>query len=523
MKKLTSILFFAVMISTASAQFIGGNGEGLTKKYDAVDVEYLSAAPEIVICFPGGADAKFNESRLDRPGLGMQRQTVVDFNAEFAKNENGESNLTKDLQDLVADSLESRSYLYDMREIQVATSCRLIWKANVFVDPAVVVRSVQDFQSIGGVIDGFSIGNELYFVLNFDGERYIEMVDALVRLLKQTFPTIPIALNYAQGVTATPHIDFNRAVENYIIQNPGLVDAVDTHPYLNDNDFEYCISINPCQGDGKKDVNAIPFSYNFNDSLSAAFDAYNFAWKNSTVMKNCFDTINSHLPGIEIWTTEFGDIPVLLFGNTISNGASYFYKWTEFHDRVKYFCGHNLVGGFHWAFLYNHEPHVQYYAMKLAAELITNEFGDLYEVNTIQSSGTHYFRFINTTGSGYDFTVTTGSGIAVDSVVVEQVHAGWNYATSGESGFYQKKTDPGQDVFYQSLSEQYINGYSFGYVKVVCSDVAVEIAGCTDATACNYDPDATVDNGSCVYRRRFMFFRWCPRVKSTTSKPVDHV
>jgi len=55
-------------------------------------------------------------------------------------------------------------------------------------------------------------------------------------------------------------------------------------------------------------------------------------------------------------------------------------------------------------------------------------------------------------------------------------------------------TDPGDYVF-----EFTDGGGSGACVSIVTTNVTLPSCGCTDATAINYDPTATVDNGSCVY------------------------
>lgn len=547
MKKFLTFTTIMIMAFGMNAQMIGGNAEGLTEKYQQSDLILIDQLGDIVIAWPGGASAKYNEARLDRPGIGMQRQTIDYFNSVFGKDENGSENLNNDLKDLQQDSIDDRSQLYDLQEIQESSGCKIIWKANIFVDPDVVVKSVEDFQSIGGVISGFSLGNELYFVLDFDGDAYIEMIDALAHRLKSEFPSIPVALCFAQDVFTPSHARFNSAVINYINSNPGLIDAVDTHPYIS-REIDAAESIHPCKGEGKKDVVPIAYSTEFNSGLSAAFDAYNAICDTTSYYQNCFDYINEALPGIKIWTSEFGSIPVLLWGNTWSNGAYLFNVFTDYSPRVEYFCAHNLLGNFHWAMIYNHQPHVQFYSLKLANELLQHKFSELSFVNPISSSGDFYFRYSNNSGNSYDYQFELPDDLQIESITKHSVNSQINYGTMGEAGFYLKKNPaPGTDCFFTESSSTVIDKYDFGYVHVkvkalihgsadsLCMnynplatiiDECIPfpdpcVYGCTDPSACNYNPLATCDDGKCIYQRRFLFFKWCPK-RLTQTKRIAH-
>lgn len=544
MKKFLTFTTIMILSFGMNAQTIGANAEGLTEKYQQSDLTLIDQLGDIVIAWPGGASAKYNESRLDRPGIGMQRSTINYFNSVFGKDENGVDNIENDLKDLKQDSTDDRSQLYDLQEIQESSNCKIIWKANIFVSPDIVVKSIKDFQSIGGIVNGFSLGNELYFVLDFDGDAYIEMIDGLARRLKTEFPSIPIALCFAQDVFSPSHAKFNSAVINYVNSNPGLIDAVDTHPYLS-QEIDPAEAIHPCKGAGKKDINPIAYSSAFNPALSAAFDLYNQICDTTSYYQNCFDYINESMPGIKIWTSEWGSIPVLLWGNTWSNGAYMFNVFTDYSPRVQYFCAHNLLGNFHWAMIYNHQTHVQFYSLKLANQLLQNDFSDLSYVNNISAAGDYYFRFTNYSGVDYQYSFEMPDDLQIESVTKYSVNSKINYGTMGEAGFYFKKTPaPGTDCFYSESESYTIEKHDFGYVHVkvkelirgsldsLCMNYNPDatiidecipfpdpcIYGCTDPSSCNYNAKATCDDGSCKYQRKFLFFKWCPKRITQTKK-----
>jgi hypothetical protein len=83
---------------------------------------------------------------------------------------------------------------------------------------------------------------------------------------------------------------------------------------------------------------------------------------------------------------------------------------------------------------------------------------------------------------------------------------GWNTTTSGT---YSATVDlsgtslSGSGTWSFTLFNGYNSSGSISYdatwtLNDVCPQDAPDVPGCTDATACNYDPAATVDDGSCL-------------------------
>ena len=68
---------------------------------------------------------------------------------------------------------------------------------------------------------------------------------------------------------------------------------------------------------------------------------------------------------------------------------------------------------------------------------------------------------------------------------------GSQYGGCGVDGNYQM-TDPDGNILFEMGSPDYGNGQTHNFC------VTFDIPGCTDSSACNYDPNANTDDGSCI-------------------------
>lgn len=515
----TILLIFA--ICTASilfSQTIGANGEGLTEKYLPADISLIQDLGHIAIAVPGGASAKNTYARLNVPGYGMRLDSINAWFAKYKADENGEG-LEKEIKDYEQDKIAPRSYLYDLADIQNQTGCELIWKVNVFSSPSDVVFTILDFLSLAGTsISYFELGNELYFIdLNGDGKKqdgpeYVALCIPYINALRSTFPDIPIAMNYAQDITNKAHGLFNDAVENYILTNPGKVKAVGPHPYLStSNVLLPAAELHPSYIPGsREEITPLDYSSAYNAQLNAAFNEYNRIWSTTGYYQSLIDTIKSALPGIEVITTEWQSNPILLWGDTESNGAYLFYTFTTYRPDIKYFLAHNLLGGYTFAWVYNHGTSVKYYAAKLANELPL-EFSDIaYNQGiNIEQSGTYYYRYINTSNDFYSVDINLPAG-ATYEVTNKFVWGLYNYSSMGGAGFYNKKKGSpiqGVDAFYTESEDLEVKGNSFGFIKITVTIPDPIVYGCTDPGALNYNPEAEKEftPSNCEYEDIYCF------------------
>ena len=86
MKKSTFIFLFALLSQSLTAQIIGGNGEGFGASFQDEDIRQitlLSTNSPIGVRWPGGGDSKVAFPAIDKPGLGMNIDSVNALYDEF--------------------------------------------------------------------------------------------------------------------------------------------------------------------------------------------------------------------------------------------------------------------------------------------------------------------------------------------------------------------------------------------------------------------------------------------------------
>ena len=130
-----------------------------------------------------------------------------------------------------------------------------------------------------------------------------------------------------------------------------------------------------------------------------------------------------------------------------------------------------------------------------------------------QSSNTITFELRDSNGSVLDDTTITVAGGQERLYFDFDVPIGTDYQfgiNSGNSGLYRSNDQANVNYPYNigglieitessaSVADQY---YYFFYnieVEAVCTGVNNAVLGCTDPSACNYDPNADTDDGSCL-------------------------
>ncbi len=100
-------------------------------------------------------------------------------------------------------------------------------------------------------------------------------------------------------------------------------------------------------------------------------------------------------------------------------------------------------------------------------------------------SGQGEFYWYSTTGGSGYYPYQTGFCGSEDCFTV------YIYSVNGQGGFASVMDPDGN-----SVGELYYGGYDYHILSVGQNG---EIAGCTYSAACNYNPDATCDDGSCEY------------------------
>ena len=122
MKTLFILLITILAFSSSEAQIIGGNGEGFTSVVTNSDIPYLLEATKehpIAIRWPGGGDSRVSFPSLNKPGLGMNKDSIQKMYQEFRDNEGNVQydKLDKELKQADKDAAEAQSALLSLINI----------------------------------------------------------------------------------------------------------------------------------------------------------------------------------------------------------------------------------------------------------------------------------------------------------------------------------------------------------------------------------------------------------------------
>lgn len=492
----------------------GANGEGFTARYNQADlvmIAELAKSKKVVVRFPGGSDAKNAHPSPAVVGLGMREDAINAFYDAYGKDENN-AGRENDLQKLQQDQADDRSQLIDLVEICKANpNIQIIYCLNIFAEPTVNTDAINYLIDNGVDVIGIVAGNELYFTLNFEADKYIQLFTPHLIECSAVFPELPFGLCFGQDVNRANHRDWNLELCDFINQNSFTYKfAIDTHPYLATAELISALELHPAF----KDVNSTPqglvYSSLVNPELQVAFEKYNELWSATTYYDDCFNFFKEFLPKTPIWVSEFGCIPVEYWGNTLSNAAFYFSTFLKHTDSVDIFMLQNLQGNFFWAAMFDHVPHTSYYVLQLLQELGTNT-GLLnaiqpFSTQVIEGEGEFYFPFVNL-GETFNGCIVADFLHSIESGEMVFISAPYNYSTEGSAGFYSKKIEKETQLIpndINGIQRTYVVPEHFTVVKNSLGYVKVKtkkrtIWGCTDKTAINYNPNANEDDGSCVY------------------------
>jgi hypothetical protein len=510
----------------------GGNGEGFTKNLTPVEIPLLNAcAPGdtlIAIRWPGGSDAKFARPRLDRPGLGMAtKDQILAYYNEYKTDENGnvdQAAIDADYADYDIDIALPRSYMYDLIELQPQVpNFRLIYNLNIFTSTVEDnLIAIQQLIDNGVQVSGIVAGNECYFVMDFDYQKYLAMVDPIIVACKQAFPTIPIALlacpngDPDYGVFRRTHSDWNNAMFQYITENPGLVSALDVHLYLSD-EIQDATDMHP---------GPLKFTGSYQASIDAAMKKYVTAYRREQLLYDTFPAyIQRNVPGINLWASEWNSIPAEKWSNTIACGSYIFETFTKHGHNFEYLLVHNLLASWVWGMVsmadkkidinpsnLRNLPRIGIRALQMAQELQGKNFSWLSDNSNILEvvEGENYMCFSNLDTENalsaeriLSMSVSLNSMTKrVKSVTVnnKSVKGTYLYSSAGKTGFMAKGSTASYEVANFTESEDLtLPKNSFGYLKVTVETEPAPVYGCMDPTAKNYNPLATVEDGSCEY------------------------
>ncbi len=131
-------------------------------------------------------------------------------------------------------------------------------------------------------------------------------------------------------------------------------------------------------------------------------------------------------------------------------------------------------------------------------------------VQLIIAPGTYTFSYHNLTRATVDLEgmIEIAQGLQIDDMSYTGITGDNFYSSSGQMQWWANGSTKTYEIS-GAGTWNYIPSLSYGYITVIVS--AAPVYGCTDKEATNYNPEATVDDGSCVYpqpecyRKRWLF------------------
>lgn len=132
------------------------------------------------------------------------------------------------------------------------------------------------------------------------------------------------------------------------------------------------------------------------------------------------------------------------------------------------------------------------------------------ELHNITTPGTYTFSIHNLTRFALDAEgyVTLDGNLQITSTSYEAITGDNFYSSSGQMAWWANGSSKTYEIS-GAGTYNFIPALSYGYLTVTVESIPVY--GCMDKSASNYNPDATIDDGSCVvitpvcYRKRWLF------------------
>lgn len=273
---LTMLLIVAALLS----QNIGFNGAGFFENRTPQSDQWLKDLnQDFTIRVPGGPIAKFADPYSNEFGWGITHDAVDSIQIKYGSDDEEETADALAKWHKKVNEQPQHSYLDELIELQkMFPRMRVIWVANVFIDPERTVDAIQYLLLHGVNIVSVEMGNETYGQLNFDFQKYIRLAEPLETTLKFNFG-IPISHISANNKTRA-QLNWNTAlaawmpagdlitIHYYIVQGEMTADEI-----LNfDVDFSYWFQTFTNAGDFIiTEANIKPSAWVGNTWLNAAY------------------------------------------------------------------------------------------------------------------------------------------------------------------------------------------------------------------------------------------------------------
>lgn len=354
-----------------------------------------------------------------------------------------------------------------------------------------------------GVVPFIELGNERYagqFKHTFS--TYIGEYQTTIDKIKEKYPNTVFVLNVMprpEGSTIPGpkkgSLEWNSEAYIYCVANNA---RISWHSYINEKDAAFLKTV-PSQ-----------LVYNPTSPSTKLLFYDTLATLKPSLASQTIAYLRANFPNIKVHFTEIGIVPS--DDESLDNadiGTSQI-RNTVAYSGIIYDVLHELMAYEHTASVDIHAgialngliaPPSKYDVsltnvkkMEYFAFELFNETGVVEELPTESISlgvGYHVYRFGYGSGAP-NFTIPKGTQLITNCRYV----GGKSWETSGGSGYMGKGTTkiPAYTGANYSTGVPY-DGW--GYIEYVVE--VVDVPGCMDAKATNYNPDATVDDGSCTY------------------------
>lgn len=386
--------------------------------------------------------------------------------------------------------------------------------------------------SNGVNIIGIEAGNETYSKkqCNFTWSCIEEPIDEIRAFLKgdpltSSIPIIyPVAPKPNLSDIENPnnsHDFWNNPLFNYVSTKAGTEDDLYAHLYFNKSTLPILADLSQPETVDYDPGVYYPSLDNFFTTMysQAIFSLY--TWDDMIAY------MKRSAPDRDIHITEFGTSNSSAYKNTLAYSSILWELMTRYHNDVANMLIHNgpaptgagiitpaskwdigdgeYIRRLDWRML------ELFYELPDETQLISDY---------VLHEGDNYLTY--STMSAYNTAIYSQPGYHITDIYQKGYTGNYSYSGSGRAEWWGKQSTPclevdkPYEVKYASWVVNIPKG--FGYLNVTVA--ADDVLGCTDPSAINYNPAATVDDASCIYpepepecRRRFMWF-FCTKSKN---------
>ena len=473
------MLLLLLLPIAVSAQNLGMNGQGFFPNHTEQDLIWLEQLPgNITIALPAGSDIKFTFPSADRPGFGLNIDSIEAWFANGGESDEVDESLEKYQQKYDVQEVEFYSYVDSIIGLQerFGSRLRIIWGANVTMGTIESNIPIIQYLLDNGVnIVSIRICNETYSQFKLNNKvsfpTFIERAGPIAEAIAEAFPSIPLAWPIAPNLERNDHVDFNQALFDYIKSHPDMNNMVDVHLYLGEEEVAQVVP-----GFVGPQKNSINYTGEVLPELVQKFDDIFYGLTSNQHWPDMIVFLQENLPGVAIQCTEWNTQPAAFAGNTIANAAWQFRTMMLYRQYFSDLCIHNGISADIYGMIcraqendlnpegYDNLRRTGYYAQLLAREVPE----DVYEMSLYimdVEPGVHYLWYANM-GDSWTPDIDINGSYTVQNRFV----AGSNpYSSAGNTGFMKSK---------QSIATYEVNGIqetataeipanSFGYLKII--------------------------------------------------------